>query len=404
MSLNKILYFLCLTLYILQANAQDDNHLHLQGESGKIVYSVRPIPEGTQKLGHGKDAKEYGYRIPSLLVTQKGTLLAFAERRLGLHDHAQNDIVVKRSNDGGSTWTEEMVVHEDGMNSINDPLTVQLTNGRILLMFARFPYGRHARNSGWIKMAEFGYDDPKLHILTYVMHSDDDGLTWSAPKDITRMVKPKHWLNANTPGAMIQLQNGEHKGRILASLWGTTPVFKGDKVFREWEIQSVWSDDLGTTWHRSDPLKDPETGFTNECQIAECSNGELLIIARNQSGKPKRKKSFSEDAGETWSVVETDSTLPSVACMGALIKGPVNKDGSWDLFASFPSAEGRINGQIAVSNNNGQSFEIKSIIEGDFAYSVIQVSPDGKDLYVLYETDQYKTIRFLRIPLENLNQ
>ena len=122
------------------------------------------------------------------------------------------------------------------MNSINDPLTVRLNDGRIMLMFARFPYGRHARSSGWIKMAEPGYDDPEVNILTYTMYSEDDGLTWSKPMDITKSVKPAHWLNANTPGAMIQLEKGPNKGRIISSLWGTVPVKKGGDVERSWKL------------------------------------------------------------------------------------------------------------------------------------------------------------------------
>lgn len=381
---------------------QNDQIPKIDGSTGKPVYEIRRIPEGTPKEGHGKDAEDYGYRIPSLLVTQRGTTLAFMERRLGLHDHAQNDIVLKRSTDGGKSWGKEQVVYEEGMNSINDPLTVQLSNGRIILMFARFPYGRHARNSGWIKMADFGYEDPKVNILTFTMYSDDDGLTWSKPVDITRSVKPEHWLNANTPGAMIQLKQGPHSGRIIASLWGTAPVVKGDKVFREWEIITVWSDDLGNTWQRSEPLEDPERGFANECQIAEAANGDLVIVARNQSGEPKRKKTFSKDGGESWSIIETDPTLPSVACMGSLIKGPEKKDGTWDLYASFPSSEGRKNGQIAISTDFGKTFAIKKIIEGDFAYSTIQISSDKKNLYLLYETDGHKSVRFLSIPLEDL--
>lgn len=65
------------------------------------------------------------------------------------------------------------------MHSINDPLTVQLANGRILIMFVRFPYGRHARSAGRIKMAELGYDNPYLNVLTFLSHSEDDGKTWS---------------------------------------------------------------------------------------------------------------------------------------------------------------------------------------------------------------------------------
>lgn len=343
----------------------------------------------------------YGYRIPSLLTTKEGTVLAFCERRLGLHDHAQNDLVVRRSADGGQSWGKEIVVFEDGMNSINDPLTVQLADGRVMMMFARFPYGRHARNAGWIKMAENGYDDPKVNVLTFVTFSDDDGKTWSKPKDISKSVKPEHWINANSPGAMIQIRRGQNKGRIVNGLWGTVP--DAERKGRTWEIVVVYSDDLGTTWNRSEPLKDPEKGFPNECQIAEAANGDLVLISRNQGGEAKRKKSISQDGGLTWSVIKTDESLPSVACMGSIVKGPKRGEG-WDLYASFPSAKGRKDGQIAISKDFGKSFEIQKIVKGDFAYSATQVSPDGKSLLCFYETDGYKTIRLLEIPFEEIEK
>ncbi len=373
----------------------------VEGKSGSVVFEVRDIPEGVPREGRGKDATKYGYRIPSLLTTKTGTVLAFCERRLGLHDHAQNDIVLKRSTDGGKTWGKEIVVFEDGMNSINDPLTVQLSDGRVMVMFARFPYGRHARNSGWIKMAENGYDDPKVNVLTFVTFSEDDGKTWSKPRDITRSVKPEHWLNANSPGAMIQIQRGPHKGRIITGLWGTVP--DAERKGRSWEIAAVFSDDLGVSWTRTEPLKDPGKGFPNECQLAEASNGNLVLIARNQSGEAKRKKSISKDGGATWSVIETDETLPSVACMGSIIRGPKRGEG-WDLYASFPSAKGRQNGQIAISKDFGKSFEIKKIVRGIFGYSCTQVSSDGKSLLCFYETDGFQAIRLLAIPFVELEK
>lgn len=388
----------------LSAAVQDVSNIPtITADKGVLVFKVSDIPEGVPKKGHGKNAKKYGYRIPSLLTSNKGTILAFSERRLGLHDHAQNDIVLKRSTDGGKTWGPEIVAIEDGMNSINDPLTVQLTDGRIMLMYARFPYGRHARASGWIKMAEHGYDDPKLNILTYVSYSSDDGLTWSTPRDISRQVKPKHWLNANTPGAMIQLRKGPHKGRVVATLWGCVPIKgKDGKVSRSWEIVAAYSDDNGKSWKRTEPLKDPEKGYPNECQIAEASNGDLIIVSRNQAGAKLRKKSISKDSGQTWSIITTDPTLASAQCMGSLISGPEKDNGSWDLYTSHPAPLARADGRISISTDHGKTFQIKKIIEGYFGYSVTQISPDGKNLLCLYETKKVKEIRLLSIPLSQL--
>lgn len=366
-----------------------------------IVFQQRSIPDSVPLEGHAKDAKLYGYRIPSLLVTKKGSILAFSERRLGLHDHAQNDIVLKRSTDDGTTWSDEIVAFEDGINSINDPLTVQLENGRILLMFARFPYGRHARDAGWIKMADLGYDDPQANVLTFVSHSDDDGQTWSRPVDISRQVKHPKLLNANTPGTMIQLTQGPHKGRVLTGLWGTLPIVKDGKRSREWQIVAAYSDDNGQSWKRTEPLVDGSgIGFPNECQVAEAANGDIVLISRNQGGERFRKKATSHDGGETWTPLNIDKGLPSVACMGSVIKGPIKEDGTWDLWASFPSNAGRKDGQIAVSKDNGKTWRIMKVIRGPFAYSALQVSPDQKSLLCLYESDGYKSETLLTIPFE----
>jgi sialidase-1 len=322
-----------------------------------------------------------------------------------MHDHAQNDIVLRRSTDGGKTWSDEFVAFEDGMNSINDPLTVQLENGRILLMFARFPYGRHARDSGWIRMADLGYDDPQANVLTFICHSDDDGRTWSKPVDISRQVKHPTLLNANTPGAMIQLTKRPHEGRVVTGLWGTLPIVKDGKRSREWRIVVAYSDDNGQSWKRTEPLEDKSgIGFPNECQVAEAANGDVVLISRNQGGERFRKKAISHDGGETWTAVDVDRGLPSVACMGSVIKGPEKEDGTWDLWASFPSSAGRQDGQIAVSKDNGRSWHIVKVIHGPFAYSALQVSPDQKSLLCLYESDGYRTETLITIPFDEVDQ
>lgn len=376
---------------------------YLAPDSEQSIFRQRDIPAGVPRKGHAKNATKFGYRIPSLLVTKRGSILAFSERRLGLHDHAQNDIVLKRSTDDGKTWSDEIVAFEDGMNSINDPLTVQLENGRILLMFARFPYGRHARDAGWIKMADIGYDDPAANVLTFICHSDDDGLTWSKPVDISRQVKPPQLLNANTPGAMIQLSRGPHKDRVLTGLWGTLPITKNGKRSREWRNLVAYSDDNGVTWKRTEPLKDGTgVGFGNECQVAEASNGDVILISRNQGGESFRKKAISHDGGTTWSALAIDRGLPSVACMGAIIKGPVKKDGTWDLWASFPSNKGRKDGQLMVSKDHGKTWQLRKVIYGHFAYSALQLSPDQSSLLCLYETSEYRSIHLIRIAIDHI--
>src|SRR6186713_2515418 len=89
------------------------------------------------------DAKEDGFpsiRIPSVIVTKAGTLLAFAEGRAFPRDHAKNKIVLKRSTDGGKTWGKLAVIADAGEISLNNPCAViERTAGRILLVFQSFP-------------------------------------------------------------------------------------------------------------------------------------------------------------------------------------------------------------------------------------------------------------------------
>ena len=110
----------------------------------------------------------YGYRIPALTVTKKGTVLALAERRTGLHDHAKNDIVLRRSTDGGRTWGDLIVVSEEGDDSLNDPCAIVLDSGRVLVRYKRYPEGVHARNSKHTVIAEGGCAnrDPRCDLVS----------------------------------------------------------------------------------------------------------------------------------------------------------------------------------------------------------------------------------------------
>ena len=76
-----------------------------------LIFGVNTQADGVSKVEVFQKGEKYGYRIPAVVVSKKGTVLAFAERRHGLHDHAQNDIVLRRSSDNGKTWGEEQILH-----------------------------------------------------------------------------------------------------------------------------------------------------------------------------------------------------------------------------------------------------------------------------------------------------
>ena len=88
--------------------------------------------------------------------------------------------------------------------------------------------------------------------------------------------------------------------------------------------------------------------------------------------------------------------------MGALIRGPMKTDGTWDLWTSFPSNQGRKDGQIAISKDHGETWSVAKVIPGSFAYSALQVAPDNSKLLCLYESDDYRTQTLLSIPFQEL--
>ncbi|MGI9428493.1 MAG: sulfatase-like hydrolase/transferase, partial [Bythopirellula sp.] len=192
------------------------------GNSRKVPGSPPPVDDAASKSisttvfekGDGAGTR-HGYRIPALTVSNKKTILAFAERRVGLHDHAQNDIVLRRSTDLGKTFGTQIVVQEDGENVLVNPCVVTLPSGRILMMYQWFKAGYHARAGKQMKLLDPGLEGPTVS-HTFVTHSDDDGLSWSIPRDVTHATKrAKVNSTATGPGIGIVLTRGEHKGRVI---------------------------------------------------------------------------------------------------------------------------------------------------------------------------------------------
>lgn len=342
-------------------------------------------------------------RIPSAVVGTSGTVLAFAEGRAADADQAKNKIVLKRSADGGKTWGKIAVVAEDGDKALNNPCAVvERASGRVLLMYQSYPAGVGER-SGKIQP---GYDGD-LVVRNWLVVSDDDGLTWSKPRDLTRETKREKAVTtlAGGPGVGIQLRHGPRAGRILM------PFNEGP--FGAWNVYAVYSDDKGRTWKMGDPApgglvdagKGQTTSLVNEAQFVELKDGSVRFNVRRWAGKPVRKTCVSENGGATWSKVEDAPDLADPGCMGSVLRYTDPADGAKSrILFSGPQSTKRENGTVFLSYDEGKTWPVKRVLcKGAFAYSCLTALPDGT-VGCLYEAEGTRTIVFARVTLDWLTE
>lgn len=338
-------------------------------------------------------------RIPSLVVARNGTLLAFAEGRDTIRsDQGSNKILLRSSHDRGSTWGPLRVLDDQGASSLNNPCAVvdQVT-GAIFLFYQCIPPGM-TETSPLLKAGS----DPASAYTCRLLVSGDNGLHWAPPVDVTSQTKRA--ANTTTfcsgPGVGIQLTRGAHKGRLLI------PFNEGPYFF--WNDYAVYSDDHGRTWRMGTnapgAIVRAEGGEmrsqVNEVQFAELSDGSVLLNSRRFAGNKTRKQAISRDGGETWSAVIDVPDLRDPSCMGSTLRysfGPQRRN---LLLFSGPDAEGRENGTIHASFDDGKTWPIRRVLEpGEFAYSVLTWLPRNQ-VGCLYETDSYKKIVFARFSLK----
>ena len=357
--------------------------------------NVPPIPIETSTV-FVSGAEYASFRIPSVVVSQTGTVLAFCEGRVVASDHAQNDIVLKRSTDGGKTWGNIQVLHDDGANSLNNPQAVVVhETGRIIMMYQRFPLNCHER------CVVPGYEDTAAGVICrcYVVYSDDDGLNWSIPQEITQQVKRPTYVTsiAGGPGIGIQLRNGQYAGRIIM------PFNQGP--YGNWKVYAVYSDDLGHTWAYGDVAPEID-GSGNEVQMVELSNGSIMLNSRTSSGLKFRKVATSTDGGITWSGLLNETELKEPKCMASVLRYTDGFDGEQNriLYAGPNSQSSRVNGTVHISYDDGETWPIsRQIYAGGYAYSCLTKLADDR-IGVLYEADGYSKIAFARFTLKWLTQ
>jgi len=333
-----------------------------------------------------KNIPHASVRIPALLMTSKGTLIAIAEGRDKATDQAGNDLLLARSKDQGQTWSKPTIAYEQGDDSCNNPCLVQdAKSGRIFLFFQTFPAGGKEFSG-----LPIGPKDPKGNRLKFLT-SDDDGMTWSQPIDVSQELKPANAATcASGPGIGIQLQKGGFAGRLVIP-------FNSQDAQRNFVNWVAFSDDAGQTWKRGAEV--PQEGMQlNEVQVAENADGSLYLNSRRwRAGAPLRKVSWSQDGGATWAKAMEDAALPEPVCQGSLLSATAG--GKPAIFFLNPVGKGRANGTLRRSEDGGKTWaESTLIIPGPFAYS--SMAQVGKDIGVLYEPAGNTTVLYRRITLE----
>ena len=348
------------------------------------AYGARPsISQGT--VYHAKDGGYFVHRIPALLATSKGTLLAFCEARSGsASDSAPTDIVMRRSLDNGKTWTQAQVVaHFPGFTAGNPTPVEDRKTGVIWLLMTANPSG--------LTEKEIDQRSPKGARTVWITHSSDDGVHWAAAREITASTKRPNWTwYATGPGNGIQLANGRLVIPCDHKVAGTNAMYS----------HVIYSDDDGKTWEIGGSAG-PET---NESAVAQLADGSLLLNMRSYAGRHQRATALSHDGGRTWSPVHLDPTLIEPVCQASMVRyGLAGKADTDSLLFSNPAdTERRDRMTVRLSYDGGKTWPVARVVyEGPSAYSSLAVLKDGT-IGLLYErgaTNAYEELEFARFNL-----
>jgi len=333
------------------------------------------------------------YRIPALAVTPKGTALAFCEgRKKNSGDAGDIDLLVRRSTDNGKTWSEQELVWDDNGNTCGNPCPVVDRKTGTIWLFSTWNRGDDRES---MIIAGNSRDTRRV----FVASSTNEGVSWSKPVEITSDVKSPDWTwYATGPGSGIQIENGEHTGRLVIACdhieAKTTNYFS----------HIVYSDDHGRTWKAGGRSPNHQV---NECKVVELTGGRLMLNMRNYSrSKDKRQKAFSNDGGITWENQGFDDALLEPVCQASIVRysWPGANSDNVILFSN-PASTRRENMTVRATFDDGRTWSRKCTLHaGPSAYSDLAVFRDGTAacLYERGKKHPYEQIALARFTLRDL--
>jgi sialidase-1 len=323
----------------------------------------------------------YIFRIPAMVTTSQGTLLAFCSARKGRGgDWDPTDIVLRRSTDSGKNWTStQLIAHKDSLTCDNPTPVIDYQTGEIHLLY-QINYAR-----------------------CYYTGSSDEGRSWSEPVDITYAIdqfkKTYEWnVLAPGPGHGIQMTNG----RLVVPFWLST----GGRTHRPSIVVSVYSDDHGKTW-KAGEVAVPDNDTTvipNETCCIQLADGRVMFNSRNESPNYRKLVTYSEDGATGWSNPYFADAFFEPVCQASMCRyslrpnqtenrilfcNPDSRQDPWmaERKSTPRSAQNRrrSNLTIRMSYDEGETWPVFKVIDSGFAgYSDLTVTPDGI-IHCLYE-------------------
>ncbi|MFK7779243.1 MAG: sialidase family protein [Gimesia sp.] len=318
------------------------------------------------------------YRIPGIVATKQGTLLAYCEARRTSGDWADIDILMRRSTDGGKSWLPVQVIHDAKEETVNNVVAFADQNtGQVHLLYC------------------------KNYARCYYSQSTNDGQTFSKPVDITEVFEQFRneydWnVIATGPGHGIQLKNG----RLLVPVW----LSSGGKRHRPSLVSTIYSDDHGKTWQRGEiivrhnEVLDGEIILNpSETVAVQLFNDKVLVNIRTESKPHRRLIAISENGATNWTHKHFDAQLLEPVCMGSILRVPANKSQPKNaiVFANPDTLENsrkrkgpnrdRKNLALQVSFDDCKTWSSKRALQPNLSgYSDLAVLGNGK-IFCFYE-------------------
>lgn len=350
-------------------------------------------PEKLVLAVHGQNGFAM-YRVPGLIVTEAGTVLAYCEGRGTINKPETRSLLLFRSEDGGQTFSErQKLVDSSGNAMVHNPLMIAGRGHEVHFLWNE-SYSR-----------------------CFYKKSSDDGQTWGETTDLTPLIEEYRssypWtVYALAPGHGIQMR----KGTLVVSLW----LSCGINAHQPACFSSIYSEDGGVTWNRSslvrtnDQVTDPTEGA-----IAEKKDGTLLATVRH-SAALTRKRAFIDGGPYHWGKAFLKEQLPDPICAGSIFRldeetllfcncanedlpalKAIRQEGSRIKW----SDDARKNLTIRISGDDGCTWSNGYLVEACAGYSDLSASPDHKWVYCFYESGWIdgncifnQSLSFSRIP------